>query len=347
MAKRRSHGLALPALGAFAWLAGGPTTARAEGAGRTAPVCDVGYLYPQAPSVPANMEAFLIGAPIPASPPSVRFVDTTEGEPADAPFHLTLRDNGYAFVPEALAAGRSYRIEIAKTCDGMAQTDTYAFAVTEAAAFPTSLGTIAATPLRASNFGSPGPRYRTYYVDVSFDAAPEMDPWRGIYGAALNVDGEGPRGGGLDVTSLEQNATRLFFDCGQDLRNGTLPEGHHTALLAAAIASFEAPIVVTNAVELDIDCANAEHDASTLAPPLASQTTPSNSNSGSSGGALRCTFAPVADDPSSRSLLAWFVALSLFAVLRFSCPLRPRSERPDPRDSRAPSWSRRTRRRGA
>lgn len=275
--------LALTLVVAFV-LVSAPARAGAPGEGRPPPVCDVGAMLPRPGEVPANIGGFLLVPPKPPVAPPVKLLDTTGGGAVEVPLTIEARGDGWGIRAAELKPGARYRFDLVRTCDGFAEPYQPEYVVGPEAPLPTTLGELTATPLRASNFGMPGPQYRTYYVDVKLTAAPEMSPWRGIYGGALVVDGEDPGPGGLEIAYLTASGARLWFDCGQDLKEGTLPPGKHTVAASAGVIAFDAPVVTTNTVELDIDCARAEADASTAAPASPSAPSPSASSSSSGDG---------------------------------------------------------------
>jgi hypothetical protein len=121
-------------------------------------------------------------------------------------------------------------------------------------------------------------------VDVSFRASDELRPWNGIYGIAMVIDDKDPGRGGLEIGYLETNPGRIFFDCGQELGPGLLGPGRYTVRYSGGVASFDAPVVTTNTVTIDVDCAKALGDASTARPaepePLAASTSPTGCAAG-------------------------------------------------------------------
>ena len=255
---RAMIGCAVMAAATLAWT----TPASANGPsepGRSAPICDVGLIEPDASAVPANIPAFFLAAP---SAPEIELHRITDGGAEPVALTIVARPSGgFSISPEGgLTAGEAYRFEYPRTCDGFRAPATLSFRATPEAPLPAAAGTITMTELRAANFGNPGPEHRTYYADISFVPDPGMLPWLEVYRAGWIIDGVRPPATLGILSELHANPWRVFVACGAYAKGGEniAPTGRPiTYQLLSRPRTFDAEETVSNVVSAEFDCARA------------------------------------------------------------------------------------------
>jgi hypothetical protein len=316
--------------------------------------CDVSGVLPFGPTdsrvpwtLPANLPSFLLALDQTALPPPMRLLDVSVDPPQEVPLRVEARAGEapdgpalYGLVPSGaasgapraepprpvLVAGHDYRFEYTSTCalggENSRQAPlvhelSAAFRAAPAAPPPASFGTLVETD-RSRTGGD------SYFFMMRANPSSDMLPWANAYGGALVVDGAAPDEKG---SSFQQPLGRGWpgsdvpFAFSGFVRCPRLaPDAVATRVTTRYVArplTFEGPAVVSEPLELTLDCTPPE-------PIGPGNTGPSERRAGDG-----CSAAP-----AGRPGRATFVTAGLAVVAALAARGRRRARAAGPRTRR-------------
>lgn len=238
-------------LGAMVMTVAGAVPAQADSI-----ACD-GEMFGVANMLPANVAGFEYAGVRDADPSSFDVRETETG--TSVPFRLESTEEGFRLrLEEVLVPDVEYEVLWPMRCEHQEFVETDTFTAMEPAPIPTTLGTLSAGPLMATNFGNEGPEYRSYFIELQLDPSEDVFPWWGSFEHASFVDGES------QVEGHPINPPRVSVDC--DNSGGRIGEGTFTIWLTGGpLVGFA--WVESNRIEIEVDCDEAVYvDSGTLEP---------------------------------------------------------------------------------